>query len=676
MRSMMVIAALLCSLGSPGAAFGQRREEIRPIPPKGAEIPAEARKEVEEGLARLGEQIEKLKQDATPETLALLPDVQIYAKAVGDALKYDEFFKADEHKKAAELIAEGAERAGQLAEGKAPWTAETGLVVRGYVSKIDGSVQPYGLVVPESYRHGSGRKHRLDIWYHGRGETLSEVNFLDERRKRAGQFTPADTIVLHPYGRYCNAFKFAGETDVYEALDSVRSRYAIDDDRIGTRGFSMGGAAAWQSAVHDPGRWFAANPGAGFAESARFMRLRPEQIQNTPWYERRLWRLYDATDWAANLIGLPTVAYSGEKDGQKQAADVMAEALKPLGVELTHILGPDTEHKYEPNAATEVERRMDLLAEIGRADAPSDLRFVTYTLRYNKTHWLTIDGLDEHWERADVSAGVDGEVVEVQATNVSALTVEFPPGSPLTAATGAMAVIVDGQEITGPLVGSDRSWRFSVHREGTTWKAGPAPADGLRKKHGLQGPIDDAFMDSFVFVLPTGESRSAKVGEWVEAESGRAIREWRSQFRGEARVRKDTEVTEEDIAGSNLIVWGDPGSNAYLKSVVDRLPIAWGPDSIRVGDREFPAEGHAVVLVCPNPMNPGRYLVLNSGPTPREAHYLSNARQTPKLPDWAIVDVSTPPDPYRPGEVVAADFFGERWEVRSSRDANMTLPPR
>ena len=28
--------------------------------------------------------------------------------------------------------------------------------------------------------------------------------------------------------------------------------------------------------------------------------------------------------------------------------------------------------------------------------------------------------------------------------------------------------------------------------------------DGLRKKHGLQGPIDDAFMERFLFVRPTG----------------------------------------------------------------------------------------------------------------------------------------------------------------------------
>ena len=40
------------------------------------------------------------------------------------------------------------------------------------------------------------------------------------------------------------------------------------------------------------------------------------------------------------------------------------------------------------------------------------------------------------------------------------------------------------------------------------------------------------------------------------------------------------------------------------------------------------------------------------------------ARQVPMLPDWAVVDVTTPPDAGDPGKVVAADFFGESWELK------------
>ena len=136
--------------------------------------------------------------------------------------------------------------AGRCARGAARLHGrrQTGLVVRGYVSKIDKTVQPYGLVIPESYSPALPRKWRLDAWFHGRSETGDR----SERSWRSGcripgEFTPPDTIVLHLYGRYCNANKFAGEVDLFEALDDVKRRYPIDEDRISVRGFSMGGAA-------------------------------------------------------------------------------------------------------------------------------------------------------------------------------------------------------------------------------------------------------------------------------------------------------------------------------------------------------------------------------------------------------------------------------------------------
>ena len=87
-----------------------------------------------------------------------------------------------------------------------------------------------GLVVPASWSPNSPHKFRLDLWWHGRGETLSEVNFIDDSaRTSTGEFTPPDTIVLHPYGRYCNANKFAGEVDTFEAMDARQE--ALPDRR-------------------------------------------------------------------------------------------------------------------------------------------------------------------------------------------------------------------------------------------------------------------------------------------------------------------------------------------------------------------------------------------------------------------------------------------------------------
>ncbi|MGH9662529.1 MAG: prolyl oligopeptidase family serine peptidase, partial [Bryobacteraceae bacterium] len=461
-------------------------------------------------------------------------------------------FRAEEIGRARELLRQGQARADALAQGKAPWTQATGLVVRGYVSKIDRSVQPYGLVIPEGFL--PHRRWRLDAWFHGRGETLSEVNFLYDRQRIPGEFTPSSAIVLHLYGRYCNANKLAGEVDLFEALDAVKRHYPIDEDRIVMRGFSMGGAAVWHIAAHHAGLWAAAAPGAGFAETPEFLRVFQKETVQPTWWERKLWRLYDANEYAANFFNLPVVAYSGQRDDQKQAADLMEKALSGEGMRMVHVIGPGTGHSYHPDSKIEIDRRIDALAERGRELWPWKVRFTTYTLRYNRMKWVRIDALGQHWERAQLDAQIAGPAaVEVTSSNVTAFTLDFGPGACPLDGSKRPVVTIDGQKVStdGPM--SDRSWTAPFHKSGGNWVAGRATASGLHKRHGLQGPVDDAFLDSFIFVRPTGTPAAPGVAAWVEAEQSRAISEWRRQFRGQPQVRDDVAVTDADMASSNLV---------------------------------------------------------------------------------------------------------------------------
>ena len=220
----------------------------------------------------------------------------------------------------------------------------------------------------------------------------------------AGEFTPRDTIVLHLYGRYCNASKFAGEVDMLEALADVKRRYAIDEDRILVRGFSMGGASTWHLGAHFADIFAVAEPGAGFAETAQYQKMTPEALKAMPLWERQLFHWYDATDYAANFYQLPLVAYSGQIDKQIQAAQIMGKMLEGEGLTLTHVIGPNTEHKYHPAAKVEISQKVDALAARGRQAVPRKLRLVTYTLRYNRMRWLELTGLESHWDRARVEA--------------------------------------------------------------------------------------------------------------------------------------------------------------------------------------------------------------------------------------------------------------------------------
>ena len=185
----------------------------------------------------------------------------------------------------------------------------------------------------------------------------------------------------------------------------------------------------------------------------------------------------------------------------------------------------------------------------------------------------------------------------------------------------------------------------------------------LRKCHGLQGPIDDAFMDRFLMVRPTQGTPHREVAEFVDREMPHAVEHWRRQFRGEITPKNDKDVTDADVASSNLILWGDPSSNTILAKIADKLPIKWDAKGVHAGDKTYDVKKHVPVLIYPNPLNPKKYVVLNSGFTFREYDYLNNARQVPKLPDWAILDVSVPPTSRMPAGIVDAGFFDEEWKL-------------
>jgi hypothetical protein len=344
---------------------------------------------------------------------------------------------------------------------------------------------------------------------------------------------------------------------------------------------------------------------------------------------------------------------------------MMAKELAVEGIQLTHIIGPGTAHAYHPAAKVEISRRIDSIATRGRNPVTAKVRFATWTLRYNQMLWVTVDALGRHWEPARVDAEIVGDnAVSVRTKNVTAFTLSMPAGScPLDNARRPRVSLNSAELLAAPVL-SDRSWVTHFRRIGKTWfEAGAAEETTLRKQHGLQGPIDDAFMDRFVMVSPTGPPLNEKVGAWVAAEETHAIEHWRRQFRGNARVVTDQALTDADIAGSNLVLWGDPLSNKVLAKIADRLPIHWDAAAVRIGKRFYQASHHVPVLIYPNPLNPKHYVVVNSGFTFREYDYLNNARQTPKLPDYAAVDISVPASSRAPGGIVDAGFFGEYWEL-------------
>lgn len=621
-------------------------------PPAGIPIADSEAKTLKRELASLESKIAKVGKHP------LLPDIIIFANAVRYALEDDMFYKKEDASSARHLLALGHERADQLKQGHHPWTSATGLVVRGYRSQLDDSVIPYGLDIPDSYSPKLHPKWRLNVWLHGRNNTLSEVRFLNERLKKPSQFRPKDTIILHPYGRYCNAYKFAGEVDVMESLAHVHSQYSIDRQRIALRGFSMGGAGTWHLGAHYAGQWAAVAPGAGFVDTAIYQNIFNKEPKPT-WWEQKLWKLYDVPPVAGNFRNTTVIAYSGELDSQKAAADLMEPAFKTEGMALTHIIGPKTGHKYEPKAKLQIANQVDAATDQGSNPYSDHVRLVTYSLRYNRMKWVSIHGMEQHWQEARVDAEHLGNYqFRIKTSNVTKLMIgklRVP-----NQGTTEYTVTLDGQKL---MVTPGRFSPLLFIRHGKQWATTESLAqNNLAKTPGLQGPIDDAFLSRFVFVPPTHKPMNETVGKWIEHEMQDAITQWHRQFRGNVIVKKPNELNQLDHA-SNLILWGDPQSNPLIAKLAKSLPIEWTSKGLRIKNKSWPADRFVPVLIYPNPMNLRRYIVFNSGFTFSEFGHMSNSMQNAKLPDYAVLDMSVPIAHRIPKGVAHAGFFGEQWDL-------------
>jgi hypothetical protein len=610
-------------------------------------------------MAELEERLSALRQKNVPDET--LVEVEIFHKAAVWIGRYDEYYYEDSAAKTLALLDIGLARARELEAGTPSWTSATGLVLRAYRSQVDGSAQPYVAHVPASY-HGN-RPVRMDILLHGTSRGMGEVEFLS--RKPAGirhggvPLAPIDFIQIEVLGRMNNAYRWGGEADVLESLEAAKRSYAIDENRVVLRGFSMGGAGAWHLGLHHPDRWAAIEAGAGFTETIEYARM-----DNLPAYQLKALHIYDSRDYALNVFQLPTVGYGGEDDRQLAASTHVREQLvkegfgfQPDGLNWTtnelpavFLVGPKTPHRWEAESKKRSEAFIEQALKKGRTE-PDHIRFVTYTTRYDSCFWLRVDGLDQHHERAEVDArrSEDGATVEVKTKNVAALVLKVPQ---------ARTVTIDGRRIEGLSAQPEQAFQ---KRDGV-WRQ--ATGTLLRKRHGLQGPIDDAFLESFLCVRPTSRAANDIAGRYAEETLSVFTDDYSRFFRGQVRVKDDTAVTARDMADHHLILFGDPQSNQVLQRVLGKLPLQWDGGRLSLGGKQYDAASHTIAMIYPNPLEPRRYVVLNTGHSfQANEMWATNATLFPRFGDYAVLGLRQPVGKTVESEVVTAGYFDENWKL-------------
>jgi len=599
----------------------------------------------------------------------LLADAEVFHKGSEWALRYESAFIAKDVAMIEKALSRGTERVAALTANQSPWTTKKGKVVRGFVSAVDGSTQPYGVIVPQCY--DGTKPMRLDVVLHGSSKPvgMSELKFMNRFDEGdAGKPGPdVDFIELHPLGRVENCYRWAGETDVFEAIEAAGRNYRIDRDRIVLRGMSMGASGTWHLGLKHPDRFVAIGPYCGYVDTHRFSETPIPgfiKVGPLPPHQEIGLHMLDSVDYGANAGVVPVIAAIGDKDVFFQSHVHMGEAFTREGMRMTNLISPGTGHVIDPVTHREQMRLVGEHAGKGINHDPKQLRFVTWTLKYNRCHWMEMLGLERHYVRAEFQASVTGDNLEVSdVKNIARFAIHRP----------VACVRIRGAEISLPPHKPGEALVFT--RVNGAWRCdGPRNRITLTgKRPGLQGPIDDAFASPFLCVRGTGRPWNGEVNAWAAASLQRFQYEWARYMRGDLPVKDDTDVTEADVRDRHLILFGDPGSNSWIARALPNLPVAWTRDEVSLGGQAQSAKDHAPILICASPLAPDRYMVINSGHTFHEKEFAAfNYLLFPRLGDWAVMKVTQGAGQWRPEssrfpeEAVRAGYFDEGWrEARS-----------
>jgi hypothetical protein len=583
------------------------------------------------------------------------PDVLVYLKAAEWIVKHGEWFTDKSAAQTVAVLDAGMERAKNA--DKKPWLEVRGKpVIRGYESKVDRSVQPYSIRFPDDY--DPKKEYRLDVTLHGRDATLTEVKFI-HAKETAKKGKPLDHFEVEVYGRGNNAYRWAGEADVFEVIEQMGKLRALDIRRVVLRGFSMGGAGTWHIGLRHPFEFAVLGPGAGFSTTREY--IGEKKFGEQPEYIEKCLRIYDAVDYAENVFNVPVVAYSGEKDKQKLAADLIEAKLKSFKEPhtFTHLVAPGLEHKQPPEWMDKLEAEYQKHLKGPLPDVVERIRFVTYTPNLQGRELPTTGprilatALEKQYDKAVVDATYKDGDLAITTTNVRELSV-------IHGKHVRESITVDGVAV--PF--NPQRFVVALERVDGKWKIAPPHQPGRLVKSWHQcGPIDDAFTARFTVLGPSGKPWHEGPAAFAEARRGEFARNWDKHFRGDLPTSRP-----HNTGLGHKVLFGDPQSNPAIAEVLPKLPITWTKEKLVVNDKEYDPKTHLPVLIYPNPETTFSCVVINSGHTFREADLKgTNALLYPRLGDWAVLKPKPTKDDPAGFEVVDAGLFDENWQFPKTK---------
>ena len=463
-------------------------------------------------------------------------------------------------------------------------------------------------------------------------------------------------VVMRPTGRGPGSvYQNYGEIDVLDAIAHACANYVIDRDRITVTGSSMGGAAVWYLVSHYPDLFAGAAPFCGYCDYRLWEKPGGLTFHMHPW-EEPSWQARSAALLVENLEHTSVWVIHGAWD-RAVGGGVPVEHSRQMDRLMSE---RGFAHRYTEVPATgHGSRTPELLEEVvpwllaqRKGRSPEHVALATYTLRHSTSYWVTIEQLAGYGQRGLVDATISPTELAVRTENVRALSLG-PVDAP-----GPLRLLIDGQDLGRVDLATQRSYR-----SGGAWRIGEAPPG--EKRPGCSGPIADLFFEQTILVPGTaGSDEETFHANWVATQAARYYRSrnggvHRGGIMGEnwvdLPVVPDRELSDEDVAENNLLLYGTYATNAVLARFQGQLPFAFDGKAIHLAGKRYAGERVAALAVFPHPGNPARYVAVHGGVTP-DAICWGSHLDMGLMPDYLVYDG---------GEALDWGFFDNGWQTKS-----------
>ena len=528
--------------------------------------------------------------------------------------------------------------------GKDILAEATGFVEAAYVSRADGSAQPYKYYMPpKAYAMRQTRPIPMILMLHGYVPSYNKLNWMGIDKSIGAAMDALGWCYVLPFGRGNTDFLTIGEVDVLRVIEEMKRRYPIDHQRIYLAGYSMGGSGVWTMLSHYPDIFAAAQIWSGrtdyyFWHNEDYQRAGVTR-STIPAWKRTLIDADNPYHLFETLQSIPVRTVHPLDDS----------LIKPgHSIRIYELLQP-------PNGRMILEKPIQgshwyYAEEIGVASsyqwmnkhaltAPKTVEHVTFTPKYGNKHWVSIQGITTWGKRAHIRVTADratNRFIIHNLENISSLRFDCSDFGEKAAAKTWCVVLKNGES------------ELARGKNGQLWWPG-LPKPGT-KTPAICGPVKEAFNTRFILV--TGEDLSA-------LENARLFREdWLTFAHADAPRIPAAKITDRHVAECNLVCFGSPSKNSFVKKIADRLPFKFYNDGYGVGTKRV--KGAGFVGVYPNPLNPKRLVVVIDG-----LYYgkgLSFNHKWDLVPDYIVFDHNT--DQYdSTNTAVLGGFFDSNWQV-------------